>query len=86
MQLSTSGLRLRTEAFDAWAVQMFGESTSKTQVAERLGTDKATLSLYRNHRRTPSRRFVNTVLALPGAAFDQLFEYGPADDRQEVSA
>ena len=82
LQISTDGLELRTAEFDAAAAELLGEKASKTQVAEHLGIDKATLSLYRHQRRTPSRRFVETVLAtFPDATFKRFFTYAGSNER-----
>jgi hypothetical protein len=69
-------LRLRKEAFDEVADRVFGADMPDYRIAEQLGTDAASLSLYRNGHRQPPPAFIATVLArFPQAKFEQLFEH-----------
>lgn len=78
LQLSTRGLKLRTAKFDLRAAELYGAATM-TEIAAKLSTDKASLSLYRTRSRPPSRRFVDTVLKTFGGEFGDYFTYGEVD-------
>lgn len=74
--LAASGarLQLKTAEFDRRAREVFGEDISDSQVAERLGMDKASLSMMRRGQRWASRRFVESACASLNAQPDDLFE------------
>jgi transcriptional regulator with XRE-family HTH domain len=70
--VSLPGLLLRKAAFDAAADRYFGVDATDAYIAEQLGTDKSTLSQYRNGWRSPSGRFI--------AAMKRTFSDTPLDD------
>lgn len=68
-------LLLRKSPFDEAADRAFGSEAKDWQIAEHLGIDPATLSLYRNGHRQPPTTFVAKVLAtFPNLKFEDLFE------------
>jgi transcriptional regulator with XRE-family HTH domain len=75
-------LRLRKEQFDQAADRAFGDQATDGEVAERLGLDPSSLSLYRNGHRQPPRTLITKLLAtFPDLEFEDLFEVVPETER-----
>ena len=67
-------VRLNTSAFDRVAREAFGVD-SDAKVAERLGMDKASLSLVRQGRRdAPHSMVIRVQQEIPGADLDEIFQ------------
>lgn len=84
-EATAHSLRLRKEQFDKAADHAFGAAATDGEVAERLGLDPSSLSLYRNGHRQPPRTLITKLLAtFPDLKFEDLFETvaEPERDRQ----
>jgi transcriptional regulator with XRE-family HTH domain len=65
-------IRLRTDAFDAWAASQGLESD--TAAAERIGVSQPQLSRVLAGNVAPGEKFIAALLAATGRKFEQMFE------------
>lgn len=72
MQSTSAVIRLRTDAFAAWAARE--KLGSEAAQAERIGVSQPTLNRILNGANPPGEKFIGFLLAASGVKFEDIFE------------